>query len=297
MTNRVVPEQEIVQARLALSAQAAEIAALKAGEQELQAQSDELQEQARQYEARIKEARTAVDRAQLALDRTRITAPVDGLVSKLLVAPGDKRMLGSENPHSAAIAELYEPESLQARIDVPLTEAGKLEVGQPVLLRSNILPDHIFQGTVTRIVGEADLQRNTLQAKVAIHNPHPRLRPEMLCRAEFLAAPGTGPGTAGSSIAGQNTVAPGENRPARLQIFIPQIALAERDQGEGMVWKLDESGRRIQPQPVQLGDEQRQAHLLVRTGLRPGERVVLDPPSNLAPGQRVRPVETDPANL
>ena len=40
---------------------------------------------------------------------------------------------------------------------------------------------------MTRILGEADLQRNTLQVKVSLLQPDPKLRPEMLCRAKFFS--------------------------------------------------------------------------------------------------------------
>ena len=77
-------------------------------------------------------------------------------------------------------AILFEKGKLQARIDVPLSEAAKVNLGQIVEISSSILPEQTFRGKITRILGEADLQRNTLQVKVRIENPHPRLRPEML---------------------------------------------------------------------------------------------------------------------
>lgn len=65
-------------------------------------------------------------------------------------------------------AVLFQPDSLQARIDVPLEEAAQLRIGQPVRLRSTLLPNQTFLGQVTRIDGQADLQRNTLQDKVRV---------------------------------------------------------------------------------------------------------------------------------
>ena len=50
-----------------------------------------------------------------------------------------------------------------------------------------MLPNMKFDGRLTRISGEADLQRNTLQVKVQILNPDKRLRPEMLCQAKFFS--------------------------------------------------------------------------------------------------------------
>ena len=76
---------------------------------------------------------------------------------------------------------------LQARIDVPLSEASKLFIGQEVEIACSMLPDTHFKGKLSRILGEADFQRNTLQVKVQILDPDLRLRPEMLCRAKFFS--------------------------------------------------------------------------------------------------------------
>ena len=80
--------------------------------------------------AQISAAQTELARKNLALERTIIRSPVNGVVLHLHAEPGKKRMLASDNPKSAVIVELYDPEELQARIDVPLSEAASLQIGQ-----------------------------------------------------------------------------------------------------------------------------------------------------------------------
>ena len=99
--------------------------------------------------------------------------------------PGSRIMLDMDDKDAAAAAILYEGQ-VQARIDVPLSEAAKINLGQMVEITSSILPEKVFRGRISRILGEADLQRNTLQVKVSLIDTHPRLRPEMLCRAKFF---------------------------------------------------------------------------------------------------------------
>ena len=77
-------------------------------------------------------------------------------------------MLHMDDMDAASAAILYEEGNLQARIDVPLNEAAMIYLGQPVEIVSSILPEKVFNGKVTRILGEADLQRNTLQVKVSL---------------------------------------------------------------------------------------------------------------------------------
>jgi HlyD family secretion protein len=115
--------------------------------------------------------------------------------------PGRKSMLAMDDMDSSTIARLYQPDRLQARIDVPLEEAAGVFPGQAVRIRSGFLPDQTMQGVVSRITGEADLQRNTLQVKVSLKDPDPRLRPEMLCRAEFLPDSADGVPAEGENLA------------------------------------------------------------------------------------------------
>lgn len=188
-------------------------ATLEATEQRraiLEAQRDRLQAEAtaaeRNYELRIAEkqsldlarantkraeaavqiAQANLDQAQLRVDRLTITAPITGAVQKRLKVPGDKVMLGMDDPHSAHVVHLYDPARLQVRVDVPLADARHMFVGQRCEVVVEVLPDQTFEGVVDRITYEADLQKNTLQAKVRVVDPSPLLRPEMLTRVKFL---------------------------------------------------------------------------------------------------------------
>jgi RND family efflux transporter MFP subunit len=209
-----------------------------------------------------------VDQAKLALSRTRIAAPIDGRVLRLTAAPGQKKMLLMDDPDSSTIAILYQPAKLQVRVDVPLADAARLSVGQPAKIRCSLLPEKVFNGEVTRITGEADLQRNTLQAKVRIIDPSDQLRPEMLCRVEFLGS-ATDPGQSGGGS---------------LATWVPQSAVAD-----GTAWVCDPESKRVEKRAIQVSTEARDGRVRIIEGLRPGEHVVLSP-KNLREGQRVNPV-------
>ncbi len=271
-----VAMMEIVESRQMVAVQEAEVAAVKAKIDGVEARLMELESEKSVVEADIALAKTEVARRKLALERTRILAPMDARVMRLLVYPGQQRMLGPDNKDSAAIAYLYEPDHMQARIDVPLAEAAKLQIGQPVKLRTNFLPDEIFKGRVARITGEADLQRNTLQAKVDVLQPGDLLRPDMLCRAEFLAPPAS-------------EAAPGTpiKHAARVSIYAPEAAIRDRESSAANLWVVDDSSEHIRKQQVTLGQSLRENYIHVASGLQPGDRVVIDPPADLQDGDRI----------
>lgn len=224
------------------------------------------------------EAEAARDIAKLALERHRIVAPVDGRIMHLHAQPGKKRMLNMDDPKSALIVELYQPDKMQARIDVPLNEAGRLAVGQEVELTTELLNEVVMAGTVTRITGEADLARNTLQAKVAIKNPDDRLRPEMLVRAKFF------PG-AHASEDSEETEKP--NNSERLLIFAQEEALLING-NKTQAWIVSPDST-AQLRPLTIGPARKDDYREISSGLRSGEQLILPPFTGIKEGTRISP--------
>lgn len=268
----VVSESDFTTARLRLQREKSLHLAAQAREAELRAEVQRMHHETQAKDDEIALAAVAVDQARLALDRTRIVSPIKGRILRLNAAPGDKKMLAMDHPDSSTVCVLYDPAKLQARVDVPLADASRLQPGQPVKIHTSLLNDVILDGTVARITGEADLQRNTLQAKISIPNPPDSLRPEMLCRVEFLdtGSPESSPST------------------DSLAVWVPASAVRENT-----VWVCDPESRRLSRRTVTLTGDRKDDHLRVRDGLRPGELVVLIS-GNLREGQRINPRTSRP---
>lgn len=275
LSHGAFPEQEIVSARLRVEREDAEQRVAAAVSAEAEAETARLELETRVRENEIRAAAIEVDKAKLALSRTVIPAPIDGRVLRLIAAPGQKKMLQDNDMESSTIAILYNPAKLQVRVDVPLADAAGLQVGQGARVRCSLLPDKVFEGVVTRITGEADIQRNTLQAKVRITDPVDQLRPGMLCRAEFLAV----------AKSGSSSASPASGSTA---VWIPQSAVSD-----GAAWVCDPESERVTRREINLTTETRDGHVRLSEGLRPGEWVVLSP-SKLDDGQRVNPTLKQP---
>ncbi len=258
-----VPESDVVSARLRHDRERLQTLAAEALSGEAEADIARLELDTKVREAEIAAAAVRVNQAKLAFARTRIVSPVDGRVLRLTAMPGQKKMLAMDDPESSTITILYQPEKIQVRVDVPLADAAGLGVGQAAEIRCGLLPDRVFKGEVTRITGEADIQRNTLQVKVRINDPIDQLRPEMLCRVGFFGK------AASSSAAGA------------LATWIPQAALTD-----STAWVCDPESRRVTKRTVQSTADTRDGFVRISEGLRPGEQVVLSP-RNLRDGQRV----------
>lgn len=304
-------ELELLIAQQRLAAQRAEVAAIEARDPILRARTDrmhaELRAARRDRELRIEDqrrlglarastagaqaaldaARTALAQAELNLDRMQVRAPISGFVKRRLKLPGDKVMLGMDDPHSSHVVHLYDPTRLQVRVDVPLADAGHVLIGQRCEVVVEVLPDRVFAGEVLRTLHEADLQKNTLQVKVRVLDPSPLLRPEMLTRVKFLPGGAPGSGTGATGAAPHARLAAPDAAPVGLTL-VPDAAIARLD-GREVVWSVTaREGSRGTLRPVdveELGSAD--GWTRVRGELAPGALVVVEP-GEPTPGERVR---------
>lgn len=231
-------------------------------------------------EAAVQTQRAARDSARLALERTEIRAPVSGVVMARLVEPGTRlAMDGRGEGMPTAVARLYDPSSLQVRVDVPLADAAKMELGGSADVTTEALPDRTFRATIALIGHEADIQRNTVPVSVRIHDPSPVLRPDMLTRVKFTAGTAGEPGSGGSAHAGT------------LRLAAPTAALLSRVGDTASVWVADRApaaGPVARLRRLTLAGDGPDATTLVVTGLSAGDRVIVDPPPGVREGSRIR---------
>lgn len=100
-------------------------------------------------------------RSKVMLTYTKITAPMDGVVTDRHVEPGDLA-----NPGQTLLA-IYDPADMQLETPVPVRLLEKLPVGQAVEVTLD-RPSTTFQGHVQKIVSEIDPGSRTQLVKVHI---------------------------------------------------------------------------------------------------------------------------------
>ncbi len=304
---RAVSPGEVERLRLRVVAEAADQTAAAAGRPVLAAKQRAAQAvalaAARAFELRIEETRNAalaeaaVERAhaavalaevalaeaELALARTEIKASSDGVVLRRLVSPGSPLM--REGEHPLHVVHLYDPRKLQVRVEVPLADASLVGVGQRAEVIVEALPERRFVARVTRLVHEADIARNTVQVKVALDDPDPLLKPEMLARVRFF-------GSASVASTGTTAAATGS---ARQRVMAPRAGV-RRNAETASAWVVVDlsAGRgRAASRTLELapGADGEGDWVEVRAGLLAGDLVIVDPPAGLAAGSRVRVTE------
>ncbi len=228
------------------------IEAADAGIDRLNARKAVLDAEIESAKAGIAVASAELARAELALSRTVVCAPIDGIVIERLTSPGSVIRFGN-GEHASHVVHLYDPSSLQVRADVPLADAARVGVGHPAEVIVDVLPDHVFQGEVTRFVHRADVQKNTVEAKVRIDDPADLLKPDMLARVRILQPKGD-----------ENS----ETVRTVDRVFVPELAVQDNS-----VLLIDRDDRAVR-RPITLGASSLDGWREVLTGLRPGDRII-----------------------
>lgn len=221
--------------------------------------------------ARSKQAQVALAAAQLRLDRTIIKAPVDGQVITLIARPG-QRLMGQSaigHPEASTVITMFDPGMIQVRADVRLEDVPKVLPGQTVKIVAPVAANPL-DGEVLQVTSLADIQKNTLQVKVAVNSPPPTLRPDMLVQATFLAS------AIPKGVDGDKQT---------LRLLIPK-QLVESADGGSYVWVADLANKAARKRSVKLG---RPSSDLVEVidGLNPLDRLITGGRQDLRDGQRI----------
>ncbi len=230
--------------------------------------------------ARLSQARVAVAKAKLQLDRMTIIAPVDGRVFRLIAHPGARigsgmtQMAGHDG---STVITMYQPKMLQIRVDTRFEDIPKVRLGQPVQIANPALSSPLT-GKVLFISSEADIQKNTLQVKVAIPEPPEVFKPEMLVDVTFLSPKPI-----------HTSAVPTQE----MRLYVPQQLI--QNQGDGsFVWIADQSAGVARKTPVKTGAFGSNGLVEITAGLTVSNRVIVSGTDVLRDGDRIHVTGEDP---
>lgn len=128
-------------------------------------------------EARIGQLDSEINELNWKVGHCELRSPVDGVVLEQLAEIGDWVGVAKDDPSSAAILSLYDPQHVQAWADINQRDSGLLSVGQPVTLTTDAHPDRPVSGRLSAIMPLASIQKNTVQVKLSIDEVPEDFRP------------------------------------------------------------------------------------------------------------------------
>ncbi|HET6371559.1 MAG TPA: efflux RND transporter periplasmic adaptor subunit [Nitrospiria bacterium] len=216
-------------------------------------------------EAGIHAAEAAVKAAEVEVENTIIRAPFNGTVLTKNAEVGEVvAPFGSSTLAKAAVVTMADMDSLEVEADVSESSLEKVRVGQRCEITLDAYPETRYDGIVQTIVPTADRAKATILTKVRFLKRDDRVLPEMSAKVSFLSEPPRG-----------------QAMPSKIGVQPGAIIL----RGEKKVAYLIH-GNRVEEVSVETGDPVGSL-VEVKRGLKPGDRVVINPPEGLKEGSRV----------
>lgn len=207
-------------------------------------------------EAQLNEAESAVNIAQNRMHYTRLYANEQGVITQLLVEEGQVIAAGQ------GILDLARPAQKDVVVQVPEGQLQQINVGDKVTVEIWALNNQSFNGHIREISPKADKITRTYATKVTLDNADDNIELGMSARIRT------------------------EKIDKDVSVKLPLSAIYTQD-NKTFVWIVGKDNT-VQLKAVEVGADNIQDKITVRSGLANGERVVIAGIHRLHAGQTVR---------
>lgn len=122
----------------------------------------------------------------LLLVNTQFRAPFSGVITSKKLNDGEVFLLSPGGSTAPSIVTLMQINPLKLLLNVSETNFKDVKLNQAVEIRSELYPNEVFRGTISRINPTINTTTRTFEVEVKIPNPNEKLRPGMFVRAKIL---------------------------------------------------------------------------------------------------------------
>jgi RND family efflux transporter MFP subunit len=237
---------------------------------EAQAGRDSLAARLTAAGADVEVAEREVAVRQQDLEDTLVRAPFDGVAISKDAQPGEivSPMSAGGGFTRTGITTIVDMRSLEIEVDVNESFIQRVHAGQPVVATLDAYPDWKIPARVITTVPAADRQKATVKVRIGFDElGDPRILSDMGVKVAFQA---------------EQKAEAGEER---TRLVVPKDAVL-RAGSTTVVYVLGRNDT-VERRAVSVGGSSGDT-VEVLSGVRSGDRVVVDPPADLADGSRVR---------
>lgn len=217
----------------------------------------------------IKASRASLQGAKVSMEYSLIRAPFDAVVLTKNADIGDiVTPLGAAANAKASVVTIADMSSLQVEVDVSESNLQNVKMGQPCEIQLDAFPDMRFRGEVHMIVPTADRTKASVLVKVRFIEKDIRILPEMSAKVAFLQRP----------------VTPDEQKP---RTAVSPLSIISRGNKNVVFLLKDNYAVEF---PVKTGEKLGDLVEIV-DGIKPGDRIIANPPDRIKNGTRVKIAE------
>jgi HlyD family secretion protein len=217
----------------------------------------------------VQQQEAALEQAQVDLDRTVLRAPIDGVVIKRDVNPGQTVAVSLDAKTLFKIANDLREMEVHGKIDE--ADVGQLKVGQRAQFTVDAYPDRTFSGQVLQIRKSPEVVQNvvTYTAIISAPNPDLLLLPGMTAQLRIVVS------DSGDTLKIPNQALRFRPNGARHAADRQNANLiASSDAPSATVWLVGEDGRPA-PITVRLGANDDTSTALLEGPLAEGQQVIV----------------------
>lgn len=214
----------------------------------------------------VKESQADQGRLKTMFNYTMVTAPFSGVITKRYADTGSMIQAGTASQTQAMpLVRLSENALLRLILPVPESFVPHVRNGESVEVNVPSL-GRTFAGKVARFADKVQTDTRTMPTEIDVQNPQLVLVPGMYAEVHLTI----------------------DERKDTLAVPVTAVSSAD---GRATVYAVSSEGR-IEERPVSTG-LQTAGHIEIRSGLTPGDLVVIGNRSQLRPGEPVKPRVTE----
>ena len=199
-----------------------------------------------EMKSNFEQAKSSLERAQNNLDKCKLMAPVDGIVGRRNIEPGQSSVSLATAP-----IELVKIETVFVKISVPENEINKISKGQKAGISVSALDGKTYEGNVTNISPVAEIMSRTYTVKITVNNSGQDLKPGMVCDVRLGLETG------------------------KAMLVVPNTAVSKDSEGNTFVFVVTSDQKSVRKQIITVGQFV-DSGIEVTDGLAEGQVIVCE---------------------
>ncbi|MCR8629710.1 efflux RND transporter periplasmic adaptor subunit [Paenibacillus radicis (ex Xue et al. 2023)] len=206
-------------------------------------------------QAEVNRLNAGLELASSAFNNAAITAPMDGIIVKRSIQPGEMAQPG------VTLLNLVKMDQVQIELSVPDSLIGKLKSGADVDVKISNLPDRSFAGKLNFVSPVSNANSSTFPVKVTVDNKDGLILAGMMAEVHMKEA--------------------GQNR-----MEIPKAALVKKDNKNYIYMIQDKTAKAVE---VTTQDKNQDwVYLQDNASVKAGQQIIINPTDALTDGSTVK---------